>query len=139
VSAAFHFHPPQNETGWVHNDYSQKTGFASTQMLHNGVIPAPRFGDVSTLDISEKRAVALIYYFGNELTERDGGGTGLYESITSQEPVKVIEPVNNRLLLFSVSPKSFHAFQKNLKGRKSLVMWLHMDEEWCKDTFEKKK
>ena len=137
TSVAFHFHPPHDKTGWVHSDYSNKK-FSSKNVIWNGTIPHKRYKDVSQVDTISKRAIALIYYFSNDLDTKDGGGTGLYAGLKDTSPTIVVEPKNNRLLAFSVSPRSYHAFQKNLKDRRSMVQWFHIDEQWCKDNLENK-
>lgn len=134
VTPAFHFHQPHDKTGWVHNDYTKKN-FSSTGVLYNGVIPHARYGSTQKVDITESRAIAVIYYFGSTTENPLGGGTGLYESVKSKDPAKVVAPLNNRILAFSVSPKSYHAFQTNKADRKSIVMWLHVDPEWNKAHF----
>ncbi len=134
ITPAFHFHFPNDKTGWVHNDYTKK-GFSSTRVLYNGIIPHARYGSTQKIDITETRAIAVVYYFGGSVDKPVGGGTGLYEYVKSKDPVKVVEPLDNRILAFSVSPKSYHAFQTNTADRKSIVMWLHVDPEWNKDTF----
>lgn len=136
ATPAFHFHPPGDKTGWIHNDYADKP-FSSLHRLCSGVVPHSRYGSVSGGDILEKRAIAIIYYFGSETTSEDGGGTGLYESLENKIPATVIEPKDNRMLMFSVSPKSYHAFQTNKKDRKSIVMWLHTDPKLAEDIFKK--
>lgn len=135
VTPAFHFHAPNDATGWVHNDYTKKE-FSSTRVLYNGVIPHARYGSAQKIDITEARAIAVVYYFGGDTDSPIGGGTGLYESVKSKDPVQVIESRNNRMLAFSVSPKSYHAFQKNSADRKSIVMWLHVDPAWNAAHFE---
>ena len=42
-----------------------------------------------------------------------------------------VEPLNNRLLAFEISPKSWHAFASNIKNhRNALVMWFHSTPDY---------
>ena len=136
TQTAFHYHPSNNRTGFIHNDYASKK-FMSSNKLPNGVIA----GEVATYKKDDSRIytstriISLLYYLNNDSwKEGDGGETGLY--LTKEgSPVKLIEPVNNRLFAFQISPRSFHAFQKNLKPRSSIVQWFHIDPAWCEKKY----
>lgn len=137
TSMAYHFHPPGNKTGWVHNDNAPKF-FAEADRLSNGVIYRSREEQSPTL-IKERRIIALIYYLGNdEWREGDGGETGLYAE-KEGAPVKLVAPKNNRLLAFHISPKSFHAFQVNRTPRSSIVQWFHIPDALAVAQYGEKK
>lgn len=54
--------------------------------------------------------------------------TGLYENSEQpiDEPTKTIPPVNNTLLIFECTPRSYHSFIQNRRSaRNSIIMWLH--------------
>lgn len=138
IAPAFHFHPKGDRTGWVHSDYSMM-GFSSSMTLPNGIISHTRKNSSCKKDIFEKRAIAVIIFFDNDLNDNDGGGVGLYLNLNDKDPNFIVLPKNNRMFAFSVSPKSYHAFQTNLKDRKSLIFWLHIDNEWCINKFGNKK
>lgn len=140
---ALHHHPTGDRTGWVHNDYATFV-FPQLRKLSNGVhrtfkeeqdgLDRPK-GDLPEPYL-QKRVIALIYYFNNdEWKEGDGGETGLYSSKNIDDLVAKIAPINNRMLAFDISPKSFHAFQKNLKERNCFVQWFHSDLEWCEEKY----
>jgi hypothetical protein len=134
TTLAYHHHPTGNKTGFVHHDYSTKW-FSHDDALPNGVIF--RSHDKERLRGEEPRAfpqvrtIALIYYLDDATWHSgDGGETGLYQSKV-QSPIKLVAPLNNRLLAFQISPKSFHAFQENFKPRSSIVQWFHFNHNWC--------
>lgn len=133
TSLAVHHHEPGDSTGFVHHDYSEQK-FCKDDTLENGVLAndqAREFERKCNLGMSHDfRIVSLIYYFGSNWKNGDGGETGVYASKTS-EPTKIVAPVRNRLFAFQISPKSFHAFQTNKKPRSSIVQWFHIDTAWC--------
>jgi hypothetical protein len=69
------------------------------------------------------RSVAILYYFNNKapLEANDGGGTSVYKGKESLE----IKPINNRVFLFEVSPKSYHGFIGAKFDRTAIVHWFH--------------
>jgi hypothetical protein len=79
------------------------------------------------------RAVAMIYYLNNpEWRDGDGGETGLYCSRRDpvDQPSATVAPINNSLLLFECTPRSYHAFISNRRGvRNSVILWLHSSRE----------
>lgn len=132
VDCSFHHHPATGEAGWVHTDF-ERSNFRKNP-LPNGL--NPRGGDLIPLghkyadpDVHQSyRALAIILYLNNETWERDHGGeTALYASANGS-PIKTVAPVNNRLLAFHVSPRSFHRSLANHKfPRNSLTLWYHLD------------
>lgn len=131
TAVAYHHHPPGDSTGFVHHDFSFKF-FDKRMRLKNFIIPkSTRETDtVSPFTIKRRRAIAIIFYLNNNRwAEGDGGETGLYlDDKTTQ--VKKVAPINNRILIFQISKKSMHAFQKNMKERNCIVQWFHnVDEE----------
>lgn len=131
TSLAFHHHPAGDRTGFVHHDYAMRY-FSLRNRLSNGMIYREQRNNSADQTIfGHMRSIALLFYLGNEeWKEGDGGGTGLYAN-KGTAPVKIIEPVNNRLLAFQISPRSFHAFQTNRTSRASIVQWFHTEPEWC--------
>jgi len=79
------------------------------------------------------RAVAMIYYLNNPAwRDGDGGETGLYQSARDpvEKPAVAVPPVNNSLLLFECTPRSYHAFIANRRHvRNSVILWLHRSKE----------
>ena len=134
TSLALHYHPSENRTGYVHNDYSVRW-FSSLDTIQNNIIFRERGRDEFPNQQPQMRSIALIYYLGNDSWDQgDGGETGLYEQ-KNGVPVKAVAPINNRLFAFRISPNSFHAFQRNLKPRSSIIQWFHTDPRWSKKTY----
>lgn len=135
TSMALHYHSVGDRTGFIHHDYASKPFFKG-DILENGVIYRTREGMPPRPDyFNEMRIIAVLYYFGNDnWKEGDGGGTGVYFP-KNNTPYKVVEPKNNRIFAFQISPKSFHAFQSNKKPRPSIVQWFHVNKDWCDKTY----
>lgn len=138
TSLAYHYHPVENRTGFVHHDYTPRL-FSFNDRLSNGTIFRERTeepgGNAKAPVFQEMRTIALLYYLNNNgWAEGEGGETGLYRS-KGESPVKLVAPKNNRMLAFRISPKSFHAFQENFKPRSSIVQWFHIDPAWCKEKY----
>jgi hypothetical protein len=91
------------------------------------------------------RQIAIIYYLNNKtsLEEKDGGGTGVYESYDLKSFVKEVKPVNNRLFAFEVCPHSYHGFIGAKFDRSAIVHWFHSDPNYLLkrnlDAFKKRK
>ncbi len=123
TSLAYHHHSIGDRTGFVHHDHASRH-FLPDDKLSNGIIFRENGKTPSALQ--EVRAIALLYYLGGDVwREGDGGETGIYTS-EKESPIKLIAPKNNRLFAFQISPRSFHAFQKNVKPRSSIVQWFHV-------------
>lgn len=73
------------------------------------------------------RSIAVLYYCNNKapLEKGDGGGTSLFENYNKNSFIKEIEPINNRLFAFEISPKSYHAFKGAKFDRSAIVQWFH--------------
>lgn len=143
TSFALHYHPPHDRTGWVHNDYATYL-FPHKLILSNGVTGTRgeegktklTDAELRVRNFKQKRTIAIIYYFNNpEWSEGDGGETGLYSAKDEKALVKKIEPINNRLFAFDISPESFHAFQENFKERNTLIQWFHADLDWSEEKY----
>lgn len=135
TSVAMHHHPAGNKTGFVHSDYASKK-FLISNKLNNGVIPYEMEKDDKNVNlITGIRIISIIYYLNNDDWQwGDGGETAFYKT-KDGVTLKLVEPINNRLLAFQISPTSLHAFQENFKPRSSIVQWFHTDPEWCKKKF----
>jgi len=138
VEGSVHHHPPGSPSGSPHNDLNPA--------WFKGSVPGP--GEVRTVDpeVDLKsgprtpevfaretvRAVAVLFYFGNpDWQPGDGGETALYAHIgTNPVPALTIPPLDNSLLLFECTPRSWHTFVgNNAAARNSVVMWLHRPKE----------
>lgn len=133
--AEFHHHKPRSEAGYIHNDY-EVVSFMNDQ-LDNGINPWHHQCDYRGRANDAKhvvRSIAMLYYFNNPAWEEGmGGETGLFIDYGDDaKPKRKIAPLNNRLLAFQVSPKSYHAFLSNKKQpRNSMVMWCHSTEKYA--------
>lgn len=138
VMASLHHHAKVNSgNGYVHNDYN----LCSFQ-INDGLGIINQDGSVKYFGKNSEniavRSIALIYYFNNDpYEEGDGGGTGLYLPDNFENPVKVIEPYENRLFAFDITPYSYHAFQNNVKHlRNSYIMWYHSPLDWTEKKYQ---
>jgi len=125
--AEFHHHKIESKDGYIHNDYDL-VGFKNSPMK-NGVNPwyhqCTYLGNKNGQSV---RSLACLYYFNNpEWKEGDGGETALFKA---SKEIDKVPPINNRFLVFQISPKSFHAFRQNkINVRNCLVQWFHMDKK----------
>lgn len=80
-------------------------------------------------DKLEGRRIAYILYLSNNFTSKDGGEFCLYSSLrkTPSKISKKYSPKFNQLLIFEVSPRSFHEVSEVLskKVRYAIGGWLH--------------
>lgn len=140
VSGGLHHHEPGNRSGWVHNDLNP--GWFLDNPEPDGV----NLGEPYRCDYQRGicspgaptpretvRSTAVLFYLANEPWEPgDGGETGLFRhrSASSDQPVAVVPPRNNTVLIFRCTPYSYHAFQGNRrKARNSVVLWLHSPKD----------
>ncbi|WP_433196889.1 2OG-Fe(II) oxygenase family protein [Nocardia sp. CA-107356] len=138
VEGSVHHHPPGSPQGWPHNDLNP-AWFKD---------PAPGLDEVGTVtpEVDLKtgartpevfaretvRAVAVLFYFGNpDWRPGDGGETALYAQLGANPvPALTIPPMDNSLLLFECTPRSWHGFiGGNTVARNCVVMWLHRPKE----------
>jgi 2OG-Fe(II) oxygenase superfamily len=133
VFAGAHHHPPGSPTGFVHNDYNPVWFVRS----RDGRIrsPDPKLCAYRTgqgpLPDSEKiemvRGVVVMFYLMNDgWRHGDGGETGLFRSAHDSVPDVVCPPINNSLIAFECTPRSFHTYLSNARRpRTSIIMWTH--------------
>ncbi len=133
VFAGSHHHPAGSPTGFVHNDYNPVWFVRS----RDGRIRSPeptlcvyRTGQ-GPLPDSEKievvRGVAMLFYLMNDgWRQGDGGETALFRSAHDSEPDITCPPINNSLIAFECTPRSFHTYLTNpRRPRTSIIMWIH--------------
>lgn len=126
ISTTLHYHTAGNPSGWPHSDF-QRVYFDEKDLLPSGM----RFqsdSSASASSLTTARGIGVIYYCCNKLDDEDGGGTFLYKN-PKEQPFATVAPRNNRLLIFEISPESFHAFEGNKKDRLAFVQWFHRDLE----------
>ena len=135
-----HHHLPNSKSGFIHNDLNP--GWFVGEPSANDVIrsdPAKcnYHNGVSTQSTStpreEVRAAALIFYLANgDWQPGDGGETGLYTNAYSNphQPAATVPPIDNSLVAFECTPRSWHAFLANVRRpRNSLVVWVHRPKQ----------
>jgi hypothetical protein len=122
VSCYIHHHPAGSANGSVHNDLNPGPEAPNSGRGESQLLRAP-------LESQTVRTIAMIYYVGNEpWAPGYGGATGLYfgQNDAVDDPAKVVPPINNCLLVFECTPKSFHSFISNkVQPRNCIVLWLH--------------
>ncbi|MFQ6397046.1 2OG-Fe(II) oxygenase [Nocardia sp. KC 131] len=135
VEASLHHNPPGSPTGWPHSDLSP-AWFAGPPPGQDEVRTPDAAVDLktgarsSTVTARETvRAVAVLFYLANPGWKAgDGGETALYEHIAGVTPVPAltVPPLDNSMVLFECTPRSWHTFVgNNAAARNSVVMWLH--------------
>jgi hypothetical protein len=134
---AFHYHPPHNKTGWVHNDFVDKQFHVGNHTPSEVLLPIKGSFQNGSGYHKLRRTIALIYYIDNDAyTDDAGGGTGLY-SDPKESPATIVGPLSNRFLAFEVSPQSHHAFIQNTFNRSSIVQWFHSDPQYREQQFKR--
>lgn len=105
-SVTIHHQRVNSQDGWIHNDY------------------------VAHPQLPLTRAVGFIYYFNNqEWRMGNGGETALFMSDGETLSSK-INPHNNRLFIFEISPHSFHAFCRNsASDRNAIIGFFYADRD----------
>lgn len=139
VEGSLHRHQPNSSRSHPHHDLAP-AWFPGT---------APAVGEVGLpgADIDLKsgdrpagtparemvRAVAVLFYLGNgEWQHGDGGETGLFTDISAARPTPAVSipPLDNSMIVFECTPRSWHTFLGgNTAARNSVVMWLHRPRE----------
>jgi hypothetical protein len=135
VSLGLHHHCVGSASGSLHHDLNP--GWFVDAPNANGINLLHPQCNYQTGDVSDEtrkprevmRAVAMLFYLNNPpWSAGDGGATGLYRSRDDavDEPVAIVPPINNSMLVFECTPYSYHAFISNHRHpRDSVIMWLH--------------
>ena len=136
LNGALHHHLPKSLSGRPHNDLNPGWFLSGAQpgvvnlsdnlrcsyyTGHTGAGGPPAHESV--------RAVACLFYLNNPPWRPGlGGETGLYASphTRTEEPLVAVPPINNSLLVFECTGRSYHAFLRNpVQPRSSVILWLH--------------
>ena len=143
ISASLHYHEAPSKSGWPHTDLNicafNDDPEMRIQVGTNGANYADDTAGRQPHAVKCLRWVAGLYYYNNKqtITEADGGGTGLYDA-TGQTVIKSSLPQNNSLILFEISPVSYHSFIGANFNRSALVHWFHTSAgEYIKDNYHK--
>lgn len=140
VNASLHHHEPGSTGGWPHNDLNPSSfanppaGPGETRLPGDGGVNAVAGTAPPGTSIRDViRAVSVLFYLGNpEWEPGDGGETGLFTDFATAAdgPAQAVPPINNSMVLFECTPRSWHAFVSNrAKPRNSVVMWLHRTKD----------
>lgn len=138
VMTGLHHHEIGSKNGYVHSDYAyyyfRKRPFQNglNHWYRNSQYQVTEKGskeEVGPGVIVTRRALAFIYYVGNEeWSLGDGGETGFYATQDSKVPYFSVPPKHNSLLVFEVSETSHHGFLSNHKrNRNTVIQWFHED------------
>ena len=133
VFAGVHHHPAGSPTGFVHNDYNPvwfvrsrdgriRTPDPTLCVYRTGQGPLP-----DSEKIQMVRGAAVMFYLMNDgWRQGDGGETGLFRSAHDPAPDITCPPINNSLIAFECTPRSFHTYLTNpSRPRTSIIMWTH--------------
>jgi 2-oxoglutarate-Fe(II)-dependent oxygenase superfamily protein len=136
INAALHHHDPGSAGGWPHNDLNPSTfvgpppGPDEVRLGGEGgvgVVSGDRPAGATVREVI--RGVSLLFYLGNpDWSPGDGGETGLFTDYATwaRGPARAVPPINNSMVMFECTPRTWHAFMSNrVKPRNSVVMWLH--------------
>lgn len=150
--AGSHHHGPGSGDGFVHSDYNpvwfRRSSEGEIRIPDNtvctyktGAGPLPCSDKIEVV----RGAVVLFFLLNDGWQPGDGGELGLFASGQSlvSEPAAVCPPINNSLVAFECTPRSFHAFLKNTRlPRTSIIMWTHRPmpdavSRWGEDRLER--
>lgn len=138
MDGSLHHHPPGSSYGWPHNDlnpawfHGDPPEPGEVRLPGGGVATKSGARAAGVAARETVRAVAVLYYFGNPGWQPgDGGETALYEHVGDSSAVPfLVPPLDNSLLLFEVTPRTWHTFAgANTADRHSVVMWAHQPKE----------
>ncbi len=142
VSITFHSQVFGSKPFSAHNDYcyvgmpKSKPGDDNVKQLFYDApyfISGPQEAKDLNLDLQMRSVIGIFYLDNPDYVEGNGGETGLYESYEGylqNNPVKLIPPISNSMLIFETTPDSFHTYVPNkAKYRNTLLFWLHSDAD----------
>lgn len=130
---AYHHHEKSAEDNYIHNDFTD--GHFIDDPLPNGINPwyfqcthsAPPADQESR---AMPRALAALYYLNDSWKPSDGGETALFSANNHAALERKIEPINNRLFVFEITPTSWHSYLKNAApSRNSVAQWFFVSPE----------
>jgi hypothetical protein len=139
VMIGMHRHVAPSKPGWAHTDFAV-VSFPNESPNCNGVRVfydgcgcnySDDSRDRQPNSIKTARALACLYYVGNDTWAPNvGGDTGLYADL-GRRLVKSIPPKNNSLLVFEISPISYHAYLGcETMHRNSFIWWYHSEPNY---------
>lgn len=131
-----------SKSGWSHSDLSV------CSVIDDPSLDIKFIGDCDYADDTYNlqpnttkvmRSVAILYYFNNKSTleSNDGGGTAIYKSYDKNTYVSEVKPLNNRVFMFEICPKSYHGFVGAKFDRTAIVHWFHSSPSYIVKRHEK--
>lgn len=143
---SLHWHKGSPETpsksGWSHADLSVCSAIddpSKDVKLIGDCNYADDTTDTQPKTTKIMRSIAILYYFNNKepLESEDGGGTAIYNNYNISSKVSEVKPINNRVFLFEISPKSYHGFIGAKFDRTAIVHWFHSSPSYIVKRHEK--
>ena len=132
IAPSAHFHNPPSKDGSVHRDYNI-VSFMDREGEFVDMDGCLYTDDTINNPHTKKviRSIALLYYLNNDDNiSTVGGGTGIYSTGEKNQPIKVIEPKNNRLFIFEITNNSYHGFIGANFPRSCVVSWFHSEPSY---------
>lgn len=131
IMLGMHRHNPPSKAGWSHTDFAVvsfpniEPNFNGLRVFHEGC--GCEYSDDSRdrqpNSIKTARAVACLYYIGNPTWKPGmGGETGVLAEPGSRV-VASVPPRNNSLLVFEISPISYHAYLGSPHAQRNCFIW----------------
>lgn len=138
IEGAVHHHPPASPRGWPHSDLApawfpgaEPPAADETRLPDNSVDIQHGEREPGTPARELVRGVAVMFYLANDpsWTAGDGGETALFAHVHGRHdptPDLLVPPLNNSMVIFECTPRSWHTFAgNNVHDRNCVVMWLH--------------
>lgn len=138
VLLEYHYHKPYGEAGEIHSDNEEVNFLSLPKGLPGEFIKAfnqqsrafrhevqYRGESKNPNTIKRRRAIVAILYLNDNWIVDDGGQTALYE-FPDKDPITLVEPKGNTLLLFEIGSTSWHrSLALGSKERKTICFWFH--------------
>ncbi len=132
IAPSAHFHKAPSKDGFVHRDYNI-VSFLDREGEFVDMDGCLYTDDTINNPHTKKviRSIALLYYLDNDDNiSTVGGGTGIYATAEKNQPIKVVEPKNNRLFIFEMTNNSYHGFIGANFPRSCIVSWFHSEPSY---------
>lgn len=131
-----HRHNPGSRPGWAHTDFAVVSfpnvppNVDGNRLFYDGC--GCNYSDDSRDrqpdSIKTARAIACLYYTANaDWLPGMAGETGIYADL-GKRLVHRVPPRNNSLLIFEISPISYHAFMGASKVQRNCYIWWYHSE-----------
>lgn len=139
LSYSAHYHEGSSEnpsnSGWVHLDLnicSARNDSSKDVKTIDDCIYADDTNNTQPNTTKILRSIAVLYYLNNpeNITEEDGGGTGIYQNYNLNSKLKQVLPKNNSLFIFEINPISYHAFIGAKYNRSAIIHWFHSNPSY---------